>query len=73
MRAAAPLLVDDVRVKPYTEIDSVHTDPLDSMPVHEYAVLLDDFPATAADALVAAAGMDSQSQEFLVEVRQLGA
>lgn len=72
LRAAAPLLVDDVRVKPYAEIDSVHTDPLDPMPVHEYAVLLGDFPATAAAALVAAAGPGSPSQEFLVEVRQLG-
>ena len=72
MRAAAPVLIDDVRVKPYTEIDSVHTDPLDPMPAHEYAVLLGDFPASAAQALVAAAGPGSQSQEFLVEVRQLG-
>jgi hypothetical protein len=72
MRAAAPVLLDDVRVKPYTEIDSVHTDPLDPMPVHEYAVLLGDFPTAAVDALVAAAGPGSPSQEFLVEIRQLG-
>ena len=34
MRAAAPVLLDDVADKPYTAIDSVHTDPLDPMPAH---------------------------------------
>jgi hypothetical protein len=72
MRAAAPVLIDDVRVKPYTEIDSVHTDPLDPMPVHEHHALLGDFPAEAVQALVSAAGPGSPSQELLVEIRQLG-
>lgn len=72
MRAAAPVLLDDVRLKPYTDIDSVHTDPLDPMPVHEHHQLLGDLPATAVDALVSAAGPGSGSQLFLVEVRQLG-
>jgi hypothetical protein len=72
MRAAAPVLVDDVRVKPYTEIDSVHTDPLDPMPVREHHQLLGELPSEAVDALVAAAGHGSTSQEFMVEVRQLG-
>lgn len=72
MRAAAPVLLDDVRVKPYTEIDSVHTDPLDPMPVREHSLLLGDFSADAVQALVRAAGPGSDSQRFLVEVRQLG-
>ena len=32
MRAAAPVILDDVADKPYTAIDSVHTDPLDPTP-----------------------------------------
>ena len=72
MRAAAPILIDDVRTKPYTEIDSVHTDPLDPMPVHEHSVLLGEFPPAGIEALMRAAGPGSDSQQFLVEVRQLG-
>lgn len=72
IRAAAPTIIDDVRVKPYTEIDSVHTDPLDPMPVHEHSVLLGELSPAAVRALMAAAGPDSGSQQFLVEVRQLG-
>jgi hypothetical protein len=72
MRTPAPLLIDDVRVKPYTEIDSVHSDPLDPMPVREHALLLGAFPADAVTALVGASGPGSGSQQLLVEVRQLG-
>ncbi len=53
MRDAAPLLIDDVADKPYTAIDSVHTDPLDPVPGSEAAAVLTDFPAAAADALLA--------------------
>ena len=72
MRAAAPILIDDVAVKPYTEIDSVHNDPLDPMPVREHSILLDDFPAPAVEALMSAVGPRSGSRQILVEVRQLG-
>lgn len=72
MRAAAPVLLDDVAHKPYTAVDSVHTDPLDPMPTHEAATVLTDFPAEAADALLAMAGPESGSPQVLVEVRQMG-
>ncbi|HET7327106.1 MAG TPA: FAD-dependent oxidoreductase [Nocardioidaceae bacterium] len=72
MRTAAPLLIDDVRTKPYAQIDSVHTDPLDPMPVREDSILLGAFPAAGVPALMAAAGPGSDSQQFLVEIRQLG-
>jgi hypothetical protein len=72
MRAVAPVLLDGVEVKPYPAIDSVHTDPLDPLPAFEHAALLSDFPADAVDALVAAAGPGSGSEQILVELRQMG-
>lgn len=72
MRAAAPMLIDDVAEKPYTAIDSVHTDPLDPVPGSEAGAVLTDFPAEAAEALLAVAGPGSNSPQILVEVRQMG-
>ena len=72
MRAAAPVLLDDVALKPYTAIDSVHTDPLDPVPAYEAAVVLTDFPQEAADVLLAMTGPGSMSPQVLVEVRQMG-
>jgi hypothetical protein len=72
MRSVAPMLIDDVADKPYTAIDSVHTDPLDPVPGSEAAAVLTDFPAEAADALLAVTGAGSNSPQILVEVRQLG-
>ena len=72
IREAAPVLLDDVALKPYTAIDSVHTDPLDPMPAHEAAAVLTDFPAEAADALLDLTGPGSGSPQVLVEVRQMG-
>lgn len=72
MREAAPVILDDVSNKPYTAIDSVHTDPLDPLPAFESAAVLTGFPAEAADALLAMTGPGSASPQVLVEVRQMG-
>jgi FAD/FMN-containing dehydrogenase len=72
MRAAAPVLLDDVAEKPFTAIDSVHTDPVDPLPAHESAMVLRDFPDAAADELLRLAGPGSGSTQVLVEVRQMG-
>jgi hypothetical protein len=72
MREAAPMLVDGVGVLPYAAVDAVHADPVDPMPVVERAMLLTDFPAEAAQALLAGAGAGSGSPQVMVEVRQLG-
>ncbi len=72
MRDAAPILLDDVADKPYTAIDSVHTDPLDPMPSFEAAEVLTSFPAEAAAALLSLTGPESSSPQVLVEVRQMG-
>jgi FAD/FMN-containing dehydrogenase len=72
MRSAAPVLLDDVADKPYSAVDSVHTDPVDPLPAHESAMVLRDFPAEAADELLRMAGPGSGSPQVLVEVRQMG-
>ncbi len=72
MRSAAPVILDDVADKPYAAIDSVHTDPLDPTPAFEAADVLTDFPAEAAEALLALTGPGVASPQILVEVRQLG-
>lgn len=72
IREAAPILLDDVSLKPYTAIDSVHTDPLDPMPSFEAATVLSDFPEEAAEAVLALTGPGSGSPQVLVEVRQMG-
>jgi hypothetical protein len=72
IRESAPILLDDVALKPYTAIDSVHTDPLDPTPAYEGSSVLTDFPADAVDALLALTGPGSGSPQVLVEVRQMG-
>jgi hypothetical protein len=72
MREAAPVILDDVSHRPYAEVDAVHTDPVDPMPVIEAATVLTDFPAEAVDALLALTGEGAVSPQVLVEVRQMG-
>jgi hypothetical protein len=72
IRAVAPVILDDAFHRPYTEIDHVHADPVDPMPVYEASMLLGDFPAEAAERLNAVAGYGSESPQVLVEVRALG-
>ena len=72
LRAVAPVILDDANLRPYTEIDHVHADPVDPMPVVDPSILLDGFPAEAAERLLAVAGDGSGSPQVLVEVRHLG-
>ncbi len=72
IRESAPVLLDDVSHKPYTAIDSVHTDPLEPTPAFEAGAVLTDFPIDAVDALLDLTGPDSGSPQILVEVRQMG-
>ncbi len=72
IRAVAPVILDDAGLRPYTEIDAVHADPVDPTPVIDPAILLDAFPAEAADRLLALTGPGSGSPQLLVEVRHLG-
>jgi len=72
VRAVAPVVLDDALLRPYTEIDHVHSDPVDPTPVTDPAILLSAFPAEAAQRLLAVAGYGSGSPQTLVEVRHLG-
>jgi hypothetical protein len=72
LRAVAPVILDDAALKPFTAVDSVHADPVDPMPVIDPSILMSDFPADAADMLLAVAGYGSGSPQVMVEVRQLG-
>ncbi|MGY1740018.1 MULTISPECIES: FAD-binding oxidoreductase [unclassified Blastococcus] len=72
IRALAPVVLDDAMLRPYPEIDHVHADPVDPMPVTDPAILLDAFPAEAAQRLFAVAGPGSGSPQVMVEVRHLG-
>jgi hypothetical protein len=72
MRQAAPVLLDGIGVLPSVAVDAVHADPVDPMPVVERATLLREFPAEAAERLLALAGPGAGSPQVVVEVRQLG-
>ena len=61
------------RDRPAAALQHVHMDPEQPVPGRRAtAMLLDDLPAAAIDALVAAAGPGSGSPLLSVEVRQLG-
>ena len=72
IREVAPVILDDANLRPYTEIDHVHADPVDPMPVVDPAILIDGFPAEAAERLLQVAGPGSGSPQVIVEVRHLG-
>jgi hypothetical protein len=72
IRAVAPVILDNASYRPYTEIDHVHNDPVDPTPAADPAILLHDFPAEAAERLLAVAGPGSGSPQILLEVRALG-
>ena len=72
LRQVAPVVLDDATLRPYAEIDAVHADPVDPMPVVDPAILLDGFTDQAAEQLLAVAGPGSGSPQLMVEVRALG-
>ncbi|MFD2093067.1 FAD-binding oxidoreductase [Blastococcus deserti] len=72
IREVAPVILDDANLRPYTEIDHVHADPVDPMPVVDPSILLNGFPAEAAERLLTVAGPGSGSPQVIVEVRHLG-
>jgi FAD/FMN-containing dehydrogenase len=72
LRAAAPALIDTVAEMPYTAVAAIHADRVEPTPTYEMSALLRDFPAEAADALIAAAGPGIDTSVGLIEIRQLG-
>ncbi|MFI6266865.1 FAD-binding oxidoreductase [Micromonospora sp. NPDC051006] len=71
LRAAAPALIDTVAEMPYTGIAAIHADPVAPAPTYEMSALLRDFPAEAAEALIAVAGPGADTPAT-IEIRQLG-
>jgi FAD/FMN-containing dehydrogenase len=72
LRAAAPTLIDSVTEMPYTNVTTIHADPVDPLPAYEISALLRDFPREAAEALLAVAGPEADTPAVMVEIRQLG-
>ncbi|NEW33447.1 FAD-binding oxidoreductase [Nocardia cyriacigeorgica] len=71
LRAIGTPLKDDLRVMPYTESHTIHSDPADP---HAYAAtnaLLDDLTPEALTALLAVAGPES-GLGAVIDIRQLG-
>ncbi len=68
----APVILDDVAVKPYAAIDSVHADPVDPMPVIDKSMLLADLSEETVRRLLEVAGPGSGSPQIMLEIRQLG-
>ncbi len=64
---AIPALLDTLRPLPFTEIGSVHADPVDPRPVHSDSATL-----RSGDALEDLGARLEPSQPFMLEVRHLG-
>ncbi|MBU2662537.1 amidohydrolase family protein [Actinoplanes bogorensis] len=72
LREVAPLLIDSVDEMPFSAVAAIHADPVDPLPAYEVSAELADFPAEAAEALLAVAGPESGTEVLMVEIRQLG-
>ena len=71
LRRTAPAVVDDVHVRPYSEIGLVHNDPVDPMSVTHRSALLGELP-DAALASFAELACQPGMPLSLVELRLLG-
>lgn len=71
LRAIGTPLKDDLRVMPYTESHTIHTDPADPHPYAATNALLDDLTPEALTALLAVAGPDS-GLGAVIDIRHLG-
>ncbi len=72
MRSVAPVILDDVALKPYSAVDSVHADPVDPMPAFDAGMLLSELSDETVRRLLEVAGPGSASPQVMLEVRQLG-
>lgn len=72
LRAVATPTIDMVRDMPFTEVDSIHMDPVDPTPAWHDGRLLASFDADAVDALLATAGPDVDVPLIFAEVRHMG-
>lgn len=72
LRKVATPIIDMVRDMPFTEVDSIHMDPLDPQPAWHDGRLLASFNDDAVDALIEAAGPGVDVPLIFAEVRHMG-
>jgi FAD/FMN-containing dehydrogenase len=72
MKAAGEIVLGYVGPILPTELDSVHMDPVDPMPVWEKGMLLRELTAETVDALLATAGPELDVPLIMAEVRLMG-
>jgi FAD/FMN-containing dehydrogenase len=71
IRGSAHAVLDDVRIRPYTEIGDVHCDPVAPSVETQQSMLLADLSSDAIDVLLGTVGQQDNRQN-IVELRQLG-
>jgi FAD/FMN-containing dehydrogenase len=72
LRAAASAVLDTVRDMPYTEVSSIHSEPIEPVPYYERGIMLREFPAQAQDKLIELVGPDANTTLVIAELRALG-
>ncbi|QIQ03147.1 FAD-binding oxidoreductase [Streptomyces liangshanensis] len=72
LRAAAPVLLDSVELRPYTEFDAISADPPEGIGAVEHFAVLDEVSPDTIDALLDVAGPEADSRVNVVDLRQLG-
>jgi FAD/FMN-containing dehydrogenase len=72
IRAIAPAIVDTIGDMPYRDLPSIFKDPPEPLPWVERSAMFREFPAEAANALLATAGPDSECDLGMIELRALG-
>ena len=72
LRAVATPVLDSTGVLPVAELDRIHDDPRDPVPVVEAATLLRELDDAGLAAMLRLAGPESGSPLVKVELRQLG-
>ena len=72
LREVATPVLDMVRDMPFTEVDTIHMDPLDPQPAWHDGRLLASFNDSAVDALIETAGPGVDVPLIFAEVRHMG-
>ncbi|QIJ64036.1 FAD-binding oxidoreductase [Streptomyces sp. JB150] len=74
LRSAAPVAVNMVEEMDHADLDRIHLEPQDPLPVRESCLLLRDLPADAVGTLLELAGPGAGAEYplLMVEVRHMG-
>ncbi|MFD3923564.1 hypothetical protein [Streptomyces sp. NPDC058595] len=72
LRRAAPVLLDTVAGMPLVDFASIHQDPADPLPFHEWTAMLGQLTRETVDVLVELAGSRAGHPVEYVELRHLG-